>query len=154
MSEPASLVERLAPTGGYAADLVVTEGLAPGEVLEGFELEACRFERSVLEGAVLRDCTFTDCVFTGVNLNRVDLSGSRFSDCQFVECTALAVIWTRAAEAAAVGAAVGLRAVPARPRVVPGGCRSPARGSSTARCARPISAGRMSQRVDFGGSAT
>ena len=85
---------------GYAADLAITEGLAPGEVLDGVELEACRFERSVLEGAVLRDCTFTDCVFTGCNLNRVDLDGSRFSDCRFVECTALAVIWTRAAEAA------------------------------------------------------
>jgi fluoroquinolone resistance protein len=68
-------------------------------VLDGVELEGCRFERAVLEGAVLRDCTFTDCVFTGCNLNRVDLSGSRFVDCTFVECTALAVIWTRAGEA-------------------------------------------------------
>ena len=99
MSDPASLLDRLADSGGYAVDLTITEGLEPGEVLEGVELEACRFERAVLEGAVLRDCTFTDCVFVGCNLNRVDLSGSRFSDCTFVECTALAVIWTRAGEA-------------------------------------------------------
>ena len=99
MSGPASLLEVLGGGGGYAAELTLTEGLAPGEVLEGVELEACRFERCVLEGAVLRDCTFTDCVFTGVNLNRVDLAGSRFSDCRFVECTALAVVWTRAGEA-------------------------------------------------------
>ena len=77
---PASLLERLAGSGGYAADLTISEGLAPGEVLDGVELEACRLDRAVLEGAVLRDCTFTDCVFTGCNLNRVDLSGSRFSD--------------------------------------------------------------------------
>ena len=96
---PASLLERLADSGGYAVDLTITEGLEPGEVLDGVELEGCRFERAVLEGAVLRDCTFTDCEFTGCNLNRVDLSGSRFSDCTFVECTALAVIWTRAGEA-------------------------------------------------------
>ena len=56
----ASLLERLADSGGYAAVLTVTEGLRPGEVLDGVELEACRF----------------------------------------VECTALAVIWTRAGEAA------------------------------------------------------
>ena len=99
MSGPASLLERLADSGGYAVDLTLTEGLEPGEVLDGIELEGCRFERAVLEGAVLRDCTFTDCVFTGCNLNRVDLSGSRFVDCTFVECTALAVIWTRAGEA-------------------------------------------------------
>ena len=99
MSGTASLLERLADSGGYAVDLTLTEGLEPGEVLEGVELEGCRFERSVLEGAVLRDCTFTDCVFVGCNLNRVDLSGSRFSDCTFVECTALAVIWARAGEA-------------------------------------------------------
>ena len=41
MTVPASLVDRLAGTGGYAADLTVTEGLAPGEVLEGVELEGC-----------------------------------------------------------------------------------------------------------------
>ena len=100
MSAAASLLDRLAGSGGYVVDLTVDEGLEPGQVLEGVEVEACRFERSVLEGAVLRDCTFTDCVFTGCNLNRVDLSGSRFSDCTFVECTALAVVWTRAGEAA------------------------------------------------------
>lgn len=99
MSDPASLLDRLAGTGGYAVDLTLSEGLEPGEVIDGVELEGCRFERAVLEGAVLRDCTFTDCVFTGCNLNRVDLSGSRFVDCTFVECTALAVTWTRAAEA-------------------------------------------------------
>lgn len=99
MSGPASLLDRLAGSGGYAADLTLTEGLAPGSVLEGVELEGCRFERAVLEGAVLRDCTFTDCTFTGCNLNRVDLSGSRFLDCVFVECTALAVTWARAGEA-------------------------------------------------------
>jgi uncharacterized protein YjbI with pentapeptide repeats len=98
MSGPASLLERLGDSGGYAVDLTLTEGLEPGEVLDGVEFEACRFERAVLEGAVLRDCTFTDCEFVGCNLNRVDLSGSRFSDCTFVECTALAVIWTRARE--------------------------------------------------------
>ncbi|GAA4402198.1 pentapeptide repeat-containing protein [Fodinibacter luteus] len=100
MTATASLLDRLAGAGGYAADLHVTEGLAPGEVLEGVELEGCRFERSVLEGAVLRGCTFTDCVFVGCNLNRVDVLGSRFVDCRFVECTALAVTWSRAAEAA------------------------------------------------------
>jgi fluoroquinolone resistance protein len=100
VSGTASLLERLADSGGYAVDLALTEGLEPGEVLDGVELEGCRFERSVLEGAVLRDCTFTDCEFVGCNLNRVDLSGSRFSDCRFVECTALAVVWTRAGEAA------------------------------------------------------
>ena len=99
MTGTASLLDRLADSGGYADDLTIGEGLEPGEVLDGIEFEACRFERAVLEGAVLRDCTFTDCVFTGCNLNRVDLSGSRFSDCRFVECTALAVIWTRAGEA-------------------------------------------------------
>ena len=98
MSGPASLLERLADGRRYAVDLTLTEGLEPGEVLDGVEFEACRFERAVLEGAVLRDCTFTDCEFVGCNLNRVDLSGSRFSDCTFVECTALAVIWTRARE--------------------------------------------------------
>ncbi len=96
---PASLLERLAGSGGYAADLTVTEGLSPGEVLDGVELEGCRFERAVLEGAVLRDCTVTECVLTGCNLNRVDLTGSRFVDCTFVECTALAVTWTRAGAA-------------------------------------------------------
>lgn len=100
MSATASLLERLADTGGYAVDLTITQGLLPGEVLDGVELEACRFERAVLEGSVLRDCTFADCVFTGCNLNRVDLSGSRFRDCTFVECTALAVIWARAGSAA------------------------------------------------------
>jgi len=100
MTGAASLLERLADIDGYAVDLTISEGLEPGEVLDGVELEGCRFERAVLEGAVLRDCTFTECVFTGCNLNRVDLSGSRFSDCRFVECTALAVIWTRAGEAA------------------------------------------------------
>lgn len=100
MSGTASLLDRLAGSGGYATDLVIGEGLAPGEVLDGVELEGCRFERAVLEGAVLRGCTFTDGVFVGCNLNRVDLVGSRFTDCTFVDCTALAVTWTRAAEAA------------------------------------------------------
>ncbi|HSO65214.1 MAG TPA: pentapeptide repeat-containing protein [Ornithinibacter sp.] len=99
MTAPASLLDRLAGTGGYAADLVIGEGLAPGEVLDGVELEGCRFERSVLEVAVLRGCTFTDCVFVGCNLNRLDVAGSRFVDCRFVDCTALAVTWTRAAAA-------------------------------------------------------
>ncbi len=95
----ASLVERI---GGlpYAVDLTLTEGLAPGEVLEAVEFEDCRFDRSVLEGGVLRDCSFTDCVLTGCNLNRVDLDGSRFSDTRFEDCTALAVTWTRARAAA------------------------------------------------------
>lgn len=88
------LVEGLAGTS-YAVDVILTDGLAPGEVLEGVEFEACRFERAVLEGAVLRDCTFTDCVFTGCNLNRIDVGGSRFSDTTFEGCTALAVAWTR-----------------------------------------------------------
>ncbi len=87
----ASLLERLADHGRYAADLTISEELQPREVLDGFELEGCRFERAVLEGPVLRYYTFTDCVFAGCNLNRVVLSGSRFSDCTFVECTALAV---------------------------------------------------------------
>ena len=100
MSEPASLLDELAGTGGYAADRTLTRGLSPGEVLDGIELEACRFEGNVLEGAVLRGCTFTDCVFTGCNVNRVDLDGSRFVDCTFVDVTALAVTWTRAAAAA------------------------------------------------------
>lgn len=100
MSGTASLLDRLADVGGYAVDQTFTEGLAPGEVLDGIELEACRFEGSVLEGAVLRGCTFTDCVFTGCNLNRVDLDGSRFVDCRFLDITALAVTWTRAAAAA------------------------------------------------------
>ncbi|MGG5257323.1 pentapeptide repeat-containing protein [Phycicoccus avicenniae] len=94
-----SLAERLADAGGYVVDLDLTEGLTPGEVLEGLELEACRLDGCVLEGAVLRDCTFTDCTFTGCNLSRVDLSGSRFSDCRFVDCKALAVQWARAAPA-------------------------------------------------------
>lgn len=93
-----SLAELLRGTS-YAADVTVTEGLAPGEVLDGVEFEACTFDRAVLEAAVLRDCTFTDCVFTACNLNRVDLTGSRFSDTTFVDCTALAVAWTRAGAA-------------------------------------------------------
>jgi uncharacterized protein YjbI with pentapeptide repeats len=95
----ASLLERLADEGGYAADLDLTEGLAPGEVLEGMELEGCRFDGCVLEKAVLRDCTFTDCTFTGCNLSMADLAGTRFSDCRFVDCKALAVQWSRAAPA-------------------------------------------------------
>lgn len=100
MSDPASLLDEVTGDGGYVVGRTLTQGLAPGEVLDGVEFEDCRFERSVLEGAVLRGCTFTDCVFTGSNLNRVDLSGSRFVDCRFVDCTALAVAWTRAAGAA------------------------------------------------------
>lgn len=95
----ASLLERLAGHDGYAADLDLTEGLAPGEVLEGVELEGCRFDGCVLEGAALRGCTFTDCTFTGCNLSRVDLTDSRFVDCTFVDCKALAVSWGRAAPA-------------------------------------------------------
>ena len=93
-----SLVARL-DGSPYAVDLTLGEGLAPGEVLEGVEFEACRFDRAVLEGGVLRDCTFTDCVFSGCNLNRVDLGGSRFSDTTFEDCTALAVTWSRAGRA-------------------------------------------------------
>ena len=96
MSGTASLLDRVADRGGYVDNLTISEGLAPGEVLDGIEFEACHFEGAVLEGAVLRDCTFTDCVFIGCNLNRVKLTGSRFRDCRFVECTALAVVWTRA----------------------------------------------------------
>ncbi len=94
-----SLLERLADTDGYAADLDLTEGLAPGEVLEGIELEGCRLEGCVLEKAVLRDCTVTDCTFTGCNLSMADLAGTRFTDCRFVDCKALAVQWARAAPA-------------------------------------------------------
>ncbi len=91
-----SLAQRLADTGGYAADLDLTQGLAPGEVLAGVELEGCRLDGCVLEKAVLRECRFTDCTFTGCNLSMVDLVGSRFTDCRFVECKALAVAWSRA----------------------------------------------------------
>jgi fluoroquinolone resistance protein len=99
VSDPASLLDQLAEAGGYAVGLTLTQGLSPGEVLDGIELEACHFEGNVLEGAVLRGCTFTDCVFTGCNVNRVDLDGSRFVDCRFLDCTALAVTWTRATPA-------------------------------------------------------
>ncbi|HMM94548.1 pentapeptide repeat-containing protein [Phycicoccus sp.] len=95
----ASLLERLDREGGYAVDLDLTEGLAPGEVLEGVELEACRLDGCVLEKAVLRDCTFTDCVLTGCNLSMADLASSRFTDCRFVDCKALGVVWGRAAAA-------------------------------------------------------
>ncbi len=91
-----SLAERLAPTNGYAADLDLTEGLEPGEVLDGVELEACRLDGCVLEKAVLRDCTFTDCVFTACNLSMADLDGTRFTDCRFVDAKLLAVVWSRA----------------------------------------------------------
>ena len=151
MSATASLLERLADSGGYAVDLTLTEGLEPGEVLDGVEFEDCRFDRAVLEGAVLRDCTFTDCEFVGCNLNRVDLSGSRFSDCRFVECTALAVIWTRAGEAA----------LSARPWDLER-CRldlasfqeGPIAGSRMVECSLREAdfGGADAQRVDFGGS--
>lgn len=95
----ASLADRLADCGGYAADLDLTEGLAPDEVLPPVELEGCRFEGNVLERAVLRDCVFTDCTFTGCNLSMVVLDGTRFTDCRFVDCKALAVSWGRAAPA-------------------------------------------------------
>jgi fluoroquinolone resistance protein len=98
MSAP-SLLDRLEGTGGYAADLDLTEGLPPGAVLEGVELEACRFDGCVLEKAVLRECTFTDCTFTGCNLTMALLDGSRFQDCRFVDCKALAVSWGSAAPA-------------------------------------------------------
>lgn len=95
----ASLLERLADSGGYAADLDLTEGLAPGEVLEGVELEGCRLDGCVLEKAVLRDCVLTDCTLTGCNLSMADLTGTRFTDCRFVDCKALGVVWARAAVA-------------------------------------------------------
>ncbi len=94
-----SLLDRLAGRDGYAADLDLTDGLAPGEVLERMELEGCRLDGCVLEGAVLRECTFTDCTFTGCNLTMAALDGSRFTDCRFVDCKALAVGWGRAAPA-------------------------------------------------------
>ncbi|QKE84931.1 pentapeptide repeat-containing protein [Arthrobacter sp. NEB 688] len=94
-----SLAERLAQEGGWAAGLDLTEGLAPGEVLAGAELEGCRITGAVLERAVLRDGTFTDCTFTGCDLSMVVLDGSRFTDCRFVECKALGVGWGRAAPA-------------------------------------------------------
>jgi fluoroquinolone resistance protein len=100
VSGSGSLVERLSGLERYAADLTITEGLAPGAVLEGVELEGCRFDGSMMEGAALRGCTFTDCVFTGCNLSRVDLDASRLVDCRFVDCKALAVVWTRVAPAA------------------------------------------------------
>ena len=109
-------------------------------MLDGVELEGCRFERAVLEGAVLRDCTFTDCVFTGCNLNRVDLSGSRFSRLHVRGVHRAGRDLDARGGGDAVGAAVGPRAVPARPRLVPGGRRSPGRGWSAARCGRPTSA--------------
>lgn len=98
MSAP-TLAERLADTGGYAVDLDLSEGLAPGEALEKVELEACRFDGNVLERAVLRECVLTDCVLTGVNLSMAVLDGTRFTDCRFVDCKALAVTWGRAAPA-------------------------------------------------------
>jgi fluoroquinolone resistance protein len=91
-----SLATRFAGTDGYAAGLDLTDGLAPGEVLEKVELEGCRLTGSVLEKAVLRSCRFTDCVFTGCNLSMADLDGSVFTDCRFVDCKALAVSWSRA----------------------------------------------------------
>ncbi len=96
---PPSLADRLAGSGGYAADLHLTEDLAPGEVLPPLELEGCRLEGNVLEQALLRDCVFTDCTFTGCNLSMAVLDGSRFTDCRFVDCKALAVSWARAAPA-------------------------------------------------------
>ncbi len=92
-----SLRERLADAGGYAADLDLTEGLAPGESLERMELEGCRFDASVLEKGILRDCVLTDCSFTGCNLSMVVLDGTRFTDCRFIDCKALAVAWGSAA---------------------------------------------------------
>ncbi|MBM6403759.1 pentapeptide repeat-containing protein [Phycicoccus sp. CSK15P-2] len=94
-----SLTERLADADGYLADLDLAEGLAPGEVLSGVELEACRFDGSVLEKSVVRECVFTDCTFTGCNLSMADLSGTRFTDCRFVDCKALAVSWGKVAPA-------------------------------------------------------
>lgn len=94
-----TLSERIADSGGYLADVDLTEGLAPGEVLEGAEFEGCRFDGCVLEKAVIRSCTFVDCTFTGCNLSMADLDGSRFTDCRFVDCKALAVAWSRAGAA-------------------------------------------------------
>ena len=94
-----SLLERLAGHDGYAADLDLSEGLGPGEVLDGVELEACRLDGCVLEKAVLRGCTFTDCTFAGCNLTLAVLDGSRFQDCRFADCKALAVAWGSAAPA-------------------------------------------------------
>ena len=92
------------PARGRAAATPPTSssprGWRPVRCSTAVELEGCRFERAVLEGAVLRGCTFTRVRVLGCNLNRVDLAGSRFVDCTFVDCTALAVTWTRAAEAA------------------------------------------------------
>ena len=51
MTTAAPLLDRLAGAGGYAADLTVTEGLAPGEVLDGVALEGCRSERAVFAGS-------------------------------------------------------------------------------------------------------
>jgi fluoroquinolone resistance protein len=96
---PGSLAERLSGSGGYAADLDLTEGLQPGEALPTVELEGCRLDGSVLEKAVLRDCVFTECTFTGCNLSMAVIDGSRFTDCRFVDCKALAVSWGRAAPA-------------------------------------------------------
>ena len=122
-------------------------------MLDGVELEGCRFERAVLEGAVLRDCTFTDCVFIGCNLNRVDLSGSRFVDCTFVECTALAVIWTRAGEATLSARPWDLE----RCRLDLASFQEGAiAGSRLVGCSLREAdfGGADAQRVDFGGSAT
>jgi fluoroquinolone resistance protein len=94
-----TLADRLADSGGYAVDLDLSEGLAPGQVLERIELEGCRFDGNVLEEAVLRECVLTDCVLNGVNLSMAALDGSRFTDCRFVDCKALAVSWGRAAPA-------------------------------------------------------
>ncbi|MGL5866715.1 MAG: pentapeptide repeat-containing protein [Dermatophilaceae bacterium] len=91
-----SLAARLASADGYAADLDLTDGLRPGEVLDGVELEGCRLTGSMLEKAVVRGCRFTDCVFTGCNLSMADLDSSVFQDCRFVDCKALAVSWARA----------------------------------------------------------
>jgi fluoroquinolone resistance protein len=95
----ASLLDRLGGSDGYAADLDLTEGLAPGDVLDGMELEGCRLDGCVLEKAVLRGCVLTDCTLTGCNLTMAVLHGTRFTDCRFVDCKALAVSWWQAAPA-------------------------------------------------------
>ena len=118
---PASLLERLAGSGGYAADLTVTEGLAPGEVLDGVELEAC----TVRAGGA-RGCGAARLHLHRLRVHRVQPQPGRP---QRVAVQRLPVRRVHGAGGDLdqggggdpVGAAVGPRAVPARPGVVPGG---------------------------------
>lgn len=43
MSDPASLLDEVAGDGDYVVGRTLTQGLAPGEVLDGVEFEGCRF---------------------------------------------------------------------------------------------------------------